>query len=245
MPDPTLFIGCAGWSIASGQRSLFGSGESVLERYATRLNAVEINSSFYRPHRQSTYRRWAATVPEAFRFSVKLPKAITHVSRLHECEHLLAVFLDEAGGLGHKLGCLLVQLPPSLVFAPVLARTFFQTLRQLTPVRTVCEPRHPSWFMPEADGLLAEFRIGRVAADPAVTGGAAIPGGFEETAYYRWHGSPKIYASSYTEETLQGLARTLHGHAAKGAWMIFDNTASGAAADNALTLQRLLTSLPG
>ncbi|WP_407543593.1 DUF72 domain-containing protein (plasmid) [Deinococcus radiomollis] len=245
MPDPSVYIGCAGWNVASGQRSLFGSGESVLERYATRLNAVEINSSFYRPHRHSTYQRWADTVPDAFRFSVKLPKAITHVARLHECGHLLSTFLGEAGGLGHKLGCLLVQLPPSLVFAPVLAHTFFQTLQQITSVPVVCEPRHPSWFTPETNEVLGESRIGRVAADPVVTGGAALPGGFGAAAYYRWHGSPRIYASSYDEETLQGLARTLHGRTAGEVWVIFDNTAFGAAVDNALTLRRLLTPLPG
>lgn len=245
MTDSTLYIGCAGWNVSSGQRPLFGFGESVLQRYATRLNAVEINSSFYRPHRQSTYQRWADTVPDTFRFSVKLPKSITHVARLHECGHLLSVFIGEVGGLGHKFGCLLVQLPPSLIFAPVLARTFFQTLRQVTPVPVVCEPRHPSWFTPEADGLLLEFRTGRVAADPAVTGGAAVPGGFEETAYYRWHGSPKMYTSSYAEETLQGLVRVLQGRAVGRAWAVFDNTASGAAVDNALMLQRLLISSPG
>ncbi|WP_240741042.1 DUF72 domain-containing protein [Deinococcus sp. Arct2-2] len=73
-----LYIGCPGWHIASAQRSRFGAGESVLQRYATRLNAAEINSSFYRPHRQSTYQRWADTVPDAFRFSVKLPRTINH-----------------------------------------------------------------------------------------------------------------------------------------------------------------------
>ncbi|UQN09826.1 DUF72 domain-containing protein [Deinococcus sp. QL22] len=244
MPDSSLYLGCAGWNIASGQRSLFGPGESVLQRYATRLNAVEINSSFYRPHRQSTYQRWADTVPDAFRFSVKLPRTITHDARLHGCEPLLSVFLSEAGGLGHKLGCLLVQLPPSLVFASELARTFFQALRRITPVPVVCEPRHPSWFTPEADELLATFSIGRVAADPLVTPGAAVPGGFGETTYYRWHGSPRIYASSYAEETLLGLTRTLHGHAADRVWVVFDNTASGAAVDNALTLQRLVAARP-
>ncbi len=55
---------------------------SHLERYAAALNAVEINSSFYRPHRLATYERWAASVPEEFQFAVKIPKAITHEQRL-------------------------------------------------------------------------------------------------------------------------------------------------------------------
>ncbi|WP_155518861.1 DUF72 domain-containing protein, partial [Xanthomonas euvesicatoria] len=68
--------GCAGWSIPAADRAQFGEGASVLQRYATRFDAVEINSSFYRPHRASTYARWADSVPEDFRFSVKLPRSI-------------------------------------------------------------------------------------------------------------------------------------------------------------------------
>ena len=75
--EGSLRVGCAGWSVASG-RTEFGAGESVLERYATRFDTVEINSSFYRPHRRSTYQKWASLTPDGFRFSVKVPKAITH-----------------------------------------------------------------------------------------------------------------------------------------------------------------------
>ena len=63
-------IGCAGWSVLSRHRALFGTEGSHLARYATRFDAVEINSSFYRPHRRATYERWAASVPDAFRFSL-------------------------------------------------------------------------------------------------------------------------------------------------------------------------------
>jgi uncharacterized protein YecE (DUF72 family) len=48
-------VGTAGWSIRSEHREAFASEGSHLERYARRFNAVEINSSFYRPHRQATY----------------------------------------------------------------------------------------------------------------------------------------------------------------------------------------------
>ncbi|MFC4453788.1 DUF72 domain-containing protein [Deinococcus sonorensis] len=243
MTASTVFIGCAGWSVSSGQRSRFGAGRSVLEVYATRLNAVEINSSFYRPHRQSTYRRWSESVPDDFRFSVKLPKSITHVARLQGRPDLLAAFLGEVSGLGAKLGCLLVQLPPSLAFDSDVARTFFQALQERTSAPVVCEPRHPTWFTPEAGELLAALGVGRVAADPAITTRAAVPGGTLEPVYYRWHGSPKIYSSSYGQEALQALARTLQEHAARRTWVIFDNTASGAAVDNALALQHLMGGL--
>ena len=72
---------------------------SHLERYGAILDAVEINSSFYRPHRTATYERWAASVPEDFRFAVKVPKAITHERRLKDVGDLLDRFLSEVGGL--------------------------------------------------------------------------------------------------------------------------------------------------
>jgi len=234
-------IGCAGWGVASGRPEQFPTGSSVLQRYAARLSAVEINSSFYRPHRRSTYERWAASVPEHFRFSVKLPKAITHLAKLQECRDLLSAFVDQTAGLGHKLGCLLVQLPPSLAFDPVHL-AFFRELSTLTLAPVVCEPRHPSWFTPEVDAQLAALRIGRVAADPAITPQASVPVGFQQMAYYRWHGSPRMYYSAYPPSALQTLAQAVE-RSATAPWVIFDNTAAGAAVDNAFKLLDFLSSL--
>src|ERR1700679_2611830 len=100
----SLHIGTAGWSIPKEHRERFGAGDSILARYATRLNAVEINSSFYRPHKPSTYARWGETVPEGFRFSVKVPKTVTHEKRLKDVDALLDIFLGECTALGKKLG---------------------------------------------------------------------------------------------------------------------------------------------
>ena len=121
---PVLFIGCAGWSIPATMANHFTEGNSHLERYAQRFNSVEINSSFYRSHLPATYRRWAATVPEAFRFAVKMPRSISHQARLHDCELALQTFLDQVGELGTKLGCLLLQLPPSLACTSGSAEIF-------------------------------------------------------------------------------------------------------------------------
>ena len=73
-----IHLGCAGWSLSSRYVEAFAQPGSRLQRYASRFNAVEINSSFYRPHRPETYARWAASVPEHFRFAVKVPKVISH-----------------------------------------------------------------------------------------------------------------------------------------------------------------------
>jgi uncharacterized protein YecE (DUF72 family) len=237
-PGAEIRIGCAGWSLPRAEQERFPGEGSHLERYARRFPAVEINTTFYRPHRPSTYARWRESVPPSFRFSVKVPKAITHGIRLRGAEEALDAFLAEADGLGDRLGCLLVQLPPSLELDFAVAAEFFAALRARTSLPVACEPRHPSWFAEDADALLAAHHVARVAADPAKVPEAARPGGAMDVVYYRLHGSPRIYYSSYPDEYLDALAADVRRHASagRGVWCIFDNTASGAAAGNALDL---------
>lgn len=238
-------IGCAGWSLPRAVQEAFGPGDSHLARYATRFPVAEINSSFHRPHQRALYEKWAASVPAGFRFCAKLPKAITHERRLVGCESALSEFLAQAGGLGDKLACLLVQLPPSLAFDGVVAGDFLDLLRKRFAGAIACEPRHATWFTPEADVLLRERRIARVLADPVRHEPGRWPGGWPGLVYLRLHGSPRVYYSAYEAPVLQALAARLRQAQEEDvqAWCIFDNTASGAAAGNALELQRLL--VPG
>ncbi len=233
-------VGTAGWSIRREYAPAFPSTGTHLERYARRIPAVEINSSFYRPHKPETYARWAASTPEGFRFAVKLPRELTHSRRLKDPAPFES-FLEQAGALGEKLGPLLAQLPPSLPFDPQTAANFFAALRGLYGGPLVCEPRHRSWFTPEAEALLDRHRVGRAAADPALNDQAAEPGGWLETVYYRLHGSPQMYYSTYSSAYLQALAGRLEEQAGQGraVWCIFDNTAEGAALGNALELLEL------
>jgi uncharacterized protein YecE (DUF72 family) len=234
-------VGCAGWSIPSRDAASFGKGVSHLQRYATRFDVVEINSSFYRPHASGTYARWAAAVPTRFRFSAKLPKTITHDARLKHCGALLDRFAGEVGGLGDKLGGLLVQLPPSLVFEVRVAHTFFAMLRRRFAVAIACEPRHPSWFDPGVSTLWQRHAIARVAADPARLPEAARPAGEGEWTYWRLHGSPRMYYDDYDEARLRNFSADLGATKGRVAWCIFDNTAAGHAIPNALRLQQLAT----
>ena len=231
-----LSIGTAGWNIPSQHAAAFPPDGSHLARYAARLPAVEINSSFYRPHRPATYARWAATVPEEFRYAVKLPKEISHTLRLVGAEAALARFLDEAGQLGPKLGPLLLQLPPSLGFDAATADAFLALLRQRHDGAVVCEPRHPSWFGGEGDALLTRHRVARVGADPPPAPGATRPGGWPGLRYFRLHGAPRMYYSPYAPERLARLAALLRQPGSPETWVIFDNTAEGAAWADALSL---------
>lgn len=238
-------IGCAGWAIPSLHASLFGDGESQLARYATRFPVAEINSTFYRPHLPRTFERWAATVPEGFRFSVKLPRTITHDARLRGVGEALTVFLESVSALGPKLGGVLVQLPPSLAFDARTAGTFFAMLRRRSGVPVACEPRHASWFEPPVRATWERYGIARVAADPARVPAAAEPGGSSaQWRYWRWHGSPRTYYSRYGDEALRDLAASIRGGGAGAgpAWCIFDNTAGGHAVADAARLQTLLAS---
>lgn len=246
-PLPAVRVGCAGWSIPSQHAHLFGEGDSHLARYATRFDVAEINSTFHRPHQPRTFERWAASVPSRFRFSAKLPKAITHDARLHAAGDALTAFFDAVSGLGPKLGGVLVQLPPSLAFDARVADRFFAMLRRRSNARVACEPRHASWFAPAADAIWTRYAIARVAADPAPFAGAAIPGGVAAArwSYWRWHGAPRMYYSRYGDPALQALAQALvhAGRARTPAWCIFDNTAHGHAMADAARLQARIAGL--
>jgi len=233
-------IGTAGWSTPRQAKPAFSGVGSQLERYAAVLPAAEINSSFHRPHRRTTYERWAASVPAPFRFSVKIPKTISHTARLVACDDLLDAFLDQIGGLGETLEVVLLQLPPSFAFEPNVVVPFLKQLRRKLPatVAIACEPRHPTWFMPDVEACLTDNHVARVAADPVLVPGGDEPGGWPSLRYYRLHGAPRIYYSSYDEAYIKALAERLFAHAKRGEriWCIFDNTASGAATQNALDL---------
>ncbi|KQW37087.1 hypothetical protein ASC76_17515 [Rhizobacter sp. Root404] len=244
--SPPVRIGTAGWSIPRASADAFPGDGSHLARYARVLNGAEINTSFYRSHRPEVYARWAAQTPAGFRFAVKLPRTITHDQRLRAARPALTRFIDEVSGLGDRLGVLLVQLPPSQVFEPRPVRTFFELMARMFEGAVVCEPRHATWFEPAADRLLVKLRVGRVAADPARWPAAAVPGGWlgpggdgaGAVVYHRWHGSPRTYYSAYGDAWLRARAAELQrwsGDADR--WCIFDNTASGAAASDALRLR--------
>jgi uncharacterized protein YecE (DUF72 family) len=237
-PNQRILIGTAGWSLPRAEQPHFPSVGSHLERYASQFQVVEINSSFHRSHKPAIWARWRDAVPPGFRFSVKMPKAITHTARLDVSRDVIVAFLDEISVLETKLACLLVQLPPSLAYDPTIARRFFDNLKARTAVPIACEPRHPSWFEPDADELLRHFAVPRVAADPARVPAASQPGGSRHLSYFRLHGSPKVYYSAYSDTFIRDLATRLQSEAEENrvVWCIFDNTTLGAATRNALDL---------
>jgi uncharacterized protein YecE (DUF72 family) len=165
-------------------------------------------------------------VPPDFRFAVKVPKTITHQHKLIDVDALIEQFAGEVGALGSKLSVALVQLPPKLIFDPPVAEGFFRRLYGLVGVPIVCEPRNASWFEGGADDMLERSHVARVAADPALGEAAAVPGGWRGIAYWRLHGSPVMYRSSYSDEAVAKYARDISA----------SHRASSAALRNALSL---------
>lgn len=239
-----IHIATAGWSVSSRWGEAVPGPGTHLERYGRALPAVEIDSSFYRPHRPATYARWAESVPPGFRFAVKLPRTVTHERRLKDADEPLDRFLGEVGNLGDRLGPLLVQLPPSLRFDAAVVGAFFDRLRRVFAGELVCEPRHASWFADRTDALLAAHAVARVAADPQPAAGAGEPGGWAGLAYWRLHGSPVMYRSDYPPDALRAMAERLRVEARqRPVWCVFDNTADGHALGNALAVRDLVTAI--
>lgn len=234
------YVGTAGWAVPQQYRDRVAEGESILERYASALGASEINSTFYKRHRVSTFERWRASVPSGFRFSVKLPRSITHEAALVGAQHELEAFFDDVQGLGDKLGPVLVQLPGSQAFDASTSDAFFRSLRRLHAGPVACEPRHASFYGPAAQRLFVEYDVARVIADPPRPAAARDAGGSDSLVYVRWHGSPDVYWSAYDDARLLQLAQTVRPHLGRvPVWCIFDNTAAGAAFDDARRFSQL------
>lgn len=230
-------VGTAGWFVPTSKKDQ----GTHLYRYSRTLSCVEINSSFYRPHRAATWAKWAKETPPNFRFSIKAPKTVTHEEKLRNTVPLLKSFFEQIEPMHEKTGPILLQLPPSLSFDFALAEDFFSLLRELYQGEVVLEPRHATWFTTSVNVLLKRLAITRVAADPPKGDPiAATPGGDTGLAYYRLHGSPRIYYSNYEDGFLATFATEIETY--DNVWIVFDNTALLYAYSNALRLQTLTTS---
>jgi uncharacterized protein YecE (DUF72 family) len=237
-------IGTAGWALPPLLRPV-REGSTGLERYAERFNAVEINSTHYKHHLPGTFKRWRNAVPADFGFAVKMHREVTHIDRLSDPAPALH-FLRSLEELGEKLSVVLIQLPPSLSCSPVVLDTV-HAIREEYAGDLALEPRHPDWGTPEVDRVLRLERIARVAADPALVEDRPTPGGHRDLRYYRLHGSPDMYWSAYSDADLRRQKRSIDAHSMKSraCWVMFDNTASGLAAFNALHLRDLLCAHAG
>jgi uncharacterized protein YecE (DUF72 family) len=241
-----LFSGTSGLVVPVA-RALYPpefSGKSRLEYYASLFNSIEINSSFYKMPKVATVVKWADSVPADFRFTFKLPKAISHVKQLSYSEEDVETFFEIIDHVGDKRGCILVQFPPGLK-----ADAFEQVQKLLVDIKqndtdnewkVAVEFRNTSWYDEEVYELLKEHNVSMVLHDlPASATPLTV--NTADFMYLRFHGPGGRYKGSYADEFLQGYASHIKEWMVEGkmVYVYFNNT-MGDAVKNLQTLNNLV-----
>ncbi|MDQ3760766.1 MAG: DUF72 domain-containing protein [Actinomycetota bacterium] len=235
-----IHVGTSGWVYPPWRDTFYPPGlphRRELEYLSRLLNTVEINGSFYSLQRPSSYQSWAAQTPADFVFAVKGGRFITHMKKLRDVQTPLANFF--ASGvltLGAKLGPLLWQLPPTVVFDPDRLNSFLHLLPRSTaeaaalaqrhdqrldgrawtstdvdrPVRHALEVRHPSFCDPALIELLRTHGVALVVADTPSTW-PYLEDVTADFVYVRLHGDAELYVSGYTDEALDTWAERIRG----------------------------------
>lgn len=161
-----LLVGTSGYSYKEWKGSFYPekiAAKEMLSYYAARLQAVELNNTFYRLPQPSMIESWREQVPENFRFSVKAPQRITHFKRLKEVAAETKYMLDIVSGLEERLGVILFQLPPNMKKDLERLENFLKILPAETPA--TFEFRHPTWFDDEVLQLLRHYNRALCVAD--------------------------------------------------------------------------------
>lgn len=236
---PRICIGTSGWNYDHWKGVFYPETckkNKWLEFYANTFSTLEVNATFYRHMKQSTFEKWRRTTPDGFLWSVKANRFITHIRRLQEVADALEKFFGSVSALKEKLGVVLFQLPPSLVFD----RAVFDSFCALLPEghRYSLEARHESWTSDEALALMGKNNIAWCISDTA----GRYPYREAVTAdftYIRLHGSRRLYASAYTPDELASWAAKIRAFN-RDTYVYFDNDFMGYAPKNASELRELL-----
>jgi uncharacterized protein YecE (DUF72 family) len=240
----TVRIGTSGWSYQHWTDVLYPPGLPAarrLLRYAEVFDTVELNASFYRWPKDSTFAGWRAQLPEGFTMSVKAHRGLTHYRRLASPEPWIERFQRCWQVLGDHHGVLLVQLHPEQHRDDARLDSFLRSVP--ASIRVAVELRHPSWNDPAVYALLESHR----AAYVVMSGGglACIPRATADVVYVRMHGPDPdaMYAGSYTSGELRRWADRIAGWDSEGrdVWVYFNNDLGGHAVRNALSLRELLS----
>jgi len=232
---PKLHVGTSGWNYDHWYDVFYPDDvpkKRRLEYYSGIFNTVEVNATFYRSFKQSTFQKWYDETPERFTWAVKAVRYITHQKRLQNVEDSVEMFIDSIQPLKEKTGPLLFQLPPSLQFDRENTETFIKLLP--SGYRYVIEGRHNSWAEPGVQSLLRDNNIAWCISDTA----GKYPYVESITAdftYIRLHGSKKLYASCYTDNEIQDWAEKIRDWDVD-TYVYFDNDANGYAPLNAASL---------
>lgn len=239
MSNQKIYIGCSGFHYKEWKEVFYPNGlaqSKWFQFYCEHFNTLELNVTFYKFPTEKSLSKWYNTSPDDFKFSAKVPKAITHFKKFNECERMLEDFYTSIqNGLRQKLGCVLFQLPPQLIYSEDLLQKIIANLNP--SFKNVLEFRHESWWN--------KFTFQQLKKNKIIFCGISYPKlpdniiKTNTTLYYRLHGVPVLYKSSYPEFFLEELTGELNNLKIKEAWIYFNNTWGTAAIENARFLQNL------
>jgi uncharacterized protein YecE (DUF72 family) len=240
-------VGTSGWNYEHWSGGVFYPAgmkrPDWLRHYSRHFRSLEINYSFYRLPEKRVFQKWYEASPKDFTFAVKASRFITHMKKLAQPEDHVTLFLENAAGLGEKLGVLLFQLPPYWKFNPARLEEFFRFIARqdiLPGVRSALEIRHKSWYCDPCFEVLRKYNISLALTDwPDLPVAGPLTADF---VFIRRHGPESLYASNYPASFLKREAHQIRIWLAEGkdVFLYFNNDAFGYAVKNALTLNEYL-----
>ncbi len=150
-----VYTGTMSWVYDDWRSVFYEAGlpqAKMLEQLATMFDTVEVDATFYGFPRPTTLAAWKAQTPDGFRFSFKVPRAVTHERRL------LGGTVDVAADFGkliaaemrERCGALLLQMPPDFTATEFDTLTAFadglsSPRSGVADLPWVVELRHASW----------------------------------------------------------------------------------------------------
>jgi uncharacterized protein YecE (DUF72 family) len=238
----TIRIGTSGWSYDHWNGPLYPPGLQAaarLSRYVEEFDTVELNASFYRWPRESTFGNWNAKLPTGFALAVKAHRGLTHFRRLKSPEPWVERVELAWQALGERPKVLLVQLHPEQQRDDTRLDHFLSCFRSF---RVAVELRHPSWDDPAVYALLERHGAAYVVMSGA--GLQCVLRATTDMVYVRMHGpDPRaLYAGSYSDDDLQWWADRISEWSGQGREVLvyFNNDGYGFAVQNARELKRRL-----
>lgn len=235
-----LYIGCSSYATPSWKTLFYPSElprKMWFDYYSRHFNTYEFNGTFYRFPTTQNLLLWSGRVPDDFRFSVKIPRIITHIKKLEQCkQEIESFYLISKEGFGEKLACILWQLPPSFSFTDDRLKLVVDAINP--SFKNVVEFRHESWWRDEVITTLSENGITFCNVNFP-----HLPSAIQQTTpigYIRMHGSPRLFYSEYTKEEVGSLYDQINQANFKEVFIYFNNTASTAAIINALQLKTMV-----
>jgi uncharacterized protein YecE (DUF72 family) len=235
------WIGCSGFYYKHWRERFYPKGlaqREWFEYYCQFFNTVELNVTFYRFPKPEALKGWFVRSPKEFRFTVKAPRLITHFKKFNNARRETQDFYSAVAiGLQDKLGTVLFQLPPSMTYT---SENLDNILATLDPAFTnVLEFRHESWWDAKVHKILKKnditfCSISYPGLPDVVTKSAPV-------MYYRFHGIPRLYLSSYSKGTMKSVAEAINGfRGIRDVYVYFNNDIDVHAVSNARLLKEIV-----